>query len=262
MPTPTSFNPRRVISFETIGGPVQRRAVPTPTDEIHVGAAGTPQTPTIRRKRIKALGVELEGGWDSPPPNEIHRDGSVTVNANYVGEVSSAPLPSLEEAEAWVRANYPPRVNNSCGLHVHLSTNELNYSRLMEPEFNQFFEGRMAEFLSQGLASGNPGYDLLRQRFQGLNQFCQKKFIPEHQLFLKDRYGDTSTHPRYAQLNFCYGRHGTLECRMFPCFPNVDDGVAAVKSFYTTVFDYLGQFKTTKDDSSTVVIPLSEIVPQ
>lgn len=244
--------------------------MPTSTPQPHVRANPAPgayvlnglgdPTPTrpIARRRIKAIGVELEGGWDSPPPNELHRDGSVTVNANYVGEVSSSPLHDLAAMETWVRANYPTRVNNSCGLHVHLSTNELNYSRLMEPEFNQFFEGRMAEFLSIGLASGRPGYDLLRQRFQGLNQYCQKKFIPAQQLFLKDRYGDTATHPRYAQLNFCYGRHGTLECRMFPCFPSVDDGVAAVKSFYSTVFDYLGQFKSTKDESSTIVIPLSD----
>jgi hypothetical protein len=216
----------------------------------------------VRRRRIKAIGVELEGGWQNNTPAGMHRDGSVTVDARYVGEISSEPLPDIAAAEAWMRVNYPQQVNSSCGLHVHVSTNELNYSRLMEPEFAQFFEGRMAEFLSQGLANGRPGYDLLRQRFQGLNRYCQKKFIPEQQLFMRDRYGDVTTHPRYAQLNFCYARHGTLECRMFPCFPNVDDGVAAVKAFYDTVFDYLGQFKAVKDESSTLVIPLAEITSQ
>ena len=224
---------------------------------------GTAAPRPARRKRIKALGVELEGGWRTRPPTAtIHRDGSVTVEAPFVGEVSSEPLPDLSSAEEWVRTNYPQLVNNSCGLHVHVSTNELNYSRLMEPEFCQFFEARMAEFLSQGLANNRPGFDLLRQRFQGLNRFCQKKFIPEQQLFLTDPYGNTATHPRYAQLNFCYIRHGTLECRLFPCFPSVDDGVAAVKAFYDTVFDYLGQFKSIKDEPSTLVIPLSEITSQ
>lgn len=226
------------------------------------GPPPIPTAPPLRRKRIKAIGVELEGGWTTPPPTEMHRDGSVTVDARYVGEVSSEPIGDLDSAIAWVQANYPSNVNNTCGLHVHVSTNELNYSRLMEPEFASFFEGRMAEFLSQGLADGHPGYDLLRQRFQGLNRYCQKKFIPEQQLFMKDRYGDPATHPRYAQLNFCYGRHGTLECRMFPCFPRVEDGVASVRTFYNTVFDYLGRFKSTKDEPSTLVIPLSEITSQ
>lgn len=235
---------------------VDGRCNPSP---IHVVE---PAHHPVRRRRIKAIGVELEGGWQNNPPPDMHRDGSVTVDARYVGEISSEPLPDIAAAEAWMRANYPQQVNSSCGLHVHVSTNELNYSRLMEPEFAQFFEGRMAEFLSQGLANGRPGYDLLRQRFQGLNRYCQKKFIPEQQLFMRDRYGDTATHPRYAQLNFCYARHGTLECRMFPCFPSVDDGVAAVKAFYDTVFDYLGQFKAVKDESSTLVIPLAEITSQ
>ena len=242
---------RRVTRDERIGGARVTEEVPAPPP------APTPHP--LRRRRIKAVGVELEGGWDRLPPAEMHRDGSVTVDAPIVGEISSPPIPDFSAVEEWVRANYPHRVNSSCGLHVHVSTNELNYGRLMEPEFAQFFEGRMAEFLSQGLADNRPGFDLLRQRFQGLNRYCQKKFIPEQQLFMTDRYGDVNTHPRYAQLNFCYIRHGTLECRLFPCFPNVDDGVAAVKAFYDTVFDYLGQFKSTKDEPSTLVIPLSEL---
>ena len=265
--------------WTTPDGVLRRRQIPSPTanddparrvpwDAGIVGARVTEEVPApppaptphpLRRRRIKAVGVELEGGWDRLPPAEMHRDGSVTVDALIVGEISSPPIPDFSAVEEWVRANYPHRVNSSCGLHVHVSTNELNYGRLMEPEFAQFFEGRMAEFLSQGLADNRPGFDLLRQRFQGLNRYCQKKFIPEQQLFMTDRYGDVNTHPRYAQLNFCYIRHGTLECRLFPCFPNVDDGVAAVKAFYDTVFDYLGQFKSTKDEPSTLVIPLSEL---
>lgn len=257
---------RRVTWDECIGGERVTEEVPAPVDPQPMPTSPRPvpnnPAPTphpIRRRRIKAVGVELEGGWDRRPPAEMHRDGSVTVDAPIVGEISSPPIPDFSTAEEWMRANYPHRVNSSCGLHVHVSTNELNYGRLMEPEFAQFFECRMAEFLSQGLADNRPGFDLLRQRFQGLNRYCQKKFIPEQQLFMTDRYGDVNTHPRYAQLNFCYIRHGTLECRLFPCFPNVDDGVAAVKAFYDTVFDYLGQFKSTKDEPSTLVIPLSEL---
>lgn len=222
-------------------------AVPIPVSDV----TPTQLEPPRPKRRIKGIGVELEGGWDTPPPTQMHGDGSVRVSANHVGEVSSAPLTSIEDAEAWVRANYPHHVDSSCGLHVHLSVNELNYSRLMEPAFEQVFTAKMTEFTEAGLARRAPAFDRLRDRLEGRNVYCQKKFIPEQQIHRTERYGDVHSHPRYTQLNFCYTRHGTVECRLFPCFPDPNDGVAAVRLFYTTVYEYLGQFRTQREQPIT-----------
>jgi len=198
-----------------------------------------------KRRRIRGVGIEIEGGWDSPPPSQVKRDGSVFRDESryrYQGEVVSEPHDTLDTALPWLRSNYPPHVDHTCGLHVHVSVSELNYSRLMEPEFEQFFNEEIEKFLQAGLASGAPGYDLLQSRFRGENLYCQKKFRPEQQLWLNDAYGDRNTHPRYSQLNFCYRRHGTVECRLFPAFPDVNDAVKAVEMFYETVRSYLRKF--------------------
>lgn len=191
--------------------------------------------------RIKGIGLELEGGW-VPRANlpEIRHDGSVQgiPNDRYnVGEISSAPLSTIEAAEAWLRENYPQTVHPSCGFHVHVSLPPLHYSRLMNESFNGCFLNAMEDFWTR--FRSEPGFDLFRSRLDGQNQYCQKNFRPEHQLWRMEHYGDHRTLPRYSQLNFCYGRHGTMECRMFPCFPQVGHAVEATKTFINCINSYL-----------------------
>lgn len=218
------------------------------------------ETPATTRRRIKGIGVELEGGWRSRPPTPIHGDASVRVTADYVGEVCSPGRghPTIADAVQWTRDNYPQYVNASCGLHVHVSINELNYGRLMDHDFEAYYNERLAAFIQDGLNRGAAGYDLLRSRFAGENRYCQKKFIPEQQLFEPRRYGPPEEHPRYCQLNFCYGRHGTVECRVFPCFPDVEEGVKAVELFYDIVHSYLGRFRSTTDEAVSLTINLKD----
>jgi len=190
------------------------------------------------RTRIKQIGLEVEGGWRSQPP-DLHHDGSVRgLPADMVvGELSSSPITGLANAEAWLRERYPHATNESCGFHVHLSFNELNYSRLMDEDFNNFFLAEMERFWLENRSK--PGFDLFRFRLDGQNQYCQKIFRPELQLWRQEAYGDRGTHPRYSQLNFCYGRHGTMECRLFPCFSDVADSVEALRVFHNCCETYL-----------------------
>lgn len=244
MPSPT------VHDIETDDADIEE-TTPPPPSPIRTRACNSTQSTAARRRRIKGIGVELEGGWHVPPATTIHHDGSVNVRANHVGEVSTpGPIDTLPLALAWTRQNYPSSVNSTCGLHVHLSVNNLNYGRLMETEFKDYFEQQLAQFLQDGLDRNAQGFELLRSRFNGDNRYCQKIFRPAEQIYVPGRYGDPAVHPRYSQLNFCYNRHGTVECRVFPCFPDPEDGCAAVSMFYKTVFDYLGRFKPTKDDSA------------
>lgn len=207
------------------------------------------------RNRILSIGVELEGGWRANAgPTDIRHDGSLkNLEDVRVGEVSCNPLVTTREVADWMRANYPHKVNETCGFHVHVALNKLNYSRLMERSFNDMFYQRMGLFVERN--RDKPGFALLATRLAGINQYCQKlhskpELTPENQLFLREQYGLS----RYAALNFCFGRHGTLECRVFPCFPNVEDSVAGMEVFCEIVNTFLAQCSPEKP----VSVSLSE----
>jgi len=209
------------------------------------------------RNRITAIGIELEGGWTSVPPGPvfqdpndsnnrgeiIKRDGSVRLEGSdlLVGEVVSAPLTSVELAVAWMRANYPQAGNNTCGFHIHISLPSLHYSRLMNEDFNNKFLSAMEEFWARNRTA--PGFDLFRSRLDGQNRYCQKIFRPEEQLWRTEHYGDHARVPRYSQLNYCWGRHGTMECRLFPYFPRISNAVGALECFTGCVNEFLATAK-------------------
>lgn len=209
--------------------------------------------------RIKAIGLELEGGWasGSPAANKVKHDGSVrnVPDKFLIGEVCSPPLDSMEDAAKWLSANYPQHVNESCGLHVHVSLANIHYSRLMNEDFNNCFLNAMEDFWSR--FRSEKGFDQFRDRLDGQNHYCQKVFRPEDQLWRKEQYGDrtgNNAHPRYSQLNYCFGRHGTMECRLFPCFPSVIHSIEAAKVFVTCINDFLATCAPEKDLKVTVDI--------
>lgn len=236
------------------------------------------------RNRITAVGLELEGGWESTPPGPvfqppseppalrpqrppvpphpdspvppsarrrgdlpveiIKRDGSVqfgSASGFQTGEVVSPPIADIEEARNWLVNNHPHAVNNTCGFHIHLSLPAIHYSRLMNPSFNDAFLSAMEDFWAAHRNA--PGMDLFRARLDGQNRYCQKIFRPEDQLWRNEHYGPHETTPRYSQLNYCFGRHGTMECRLFPCFEKVRHNVAALDAFVTCVNRYLASIK-------------------
>lgn len=192
------------------------------------------------RNRVSSIGLELEGGWAQEPPGLKH-DGSVRGVEGVVGEICSRPFTTIAQAEAWLRQYYPQSVNSSCGFHVHVGLPSLHYSRLMDPDFNTKFLCAMEDFWSRYRAQ--PGFDQFRSRLDGQNRYCQKIFRPEEQLWQTAPYGDLNQLPRYSQLNFCFGRHGTMECRLFPCFPNVDHSVDGMKTFIASINEFLSTCK-------------------
>lgn len=214
--------------------------------------------------RISAIGLELEGGWSSGTPGFelVKRDGSVTGISGdkyRVGEVCSKPIKEWEDAEKWLRSNYPNSVNETCGFHVHVSLPPLHYSRLMNPGFEGCFLNAMEDFWSRFRAE--PGFNLFRSRLDGQNQYCQKVFRPEDQIWRKEHYGERtglSALPRYSQLNFCYGRHGTMECRLFPCFPQINHSVEAAKVFTECINSYLSTCPAETATKITVEVDMPE----
>jgi hypothetical protein len=170
------------------------------------------------RNRIDRIGIELEGGWETVPASTtLEHDGSVVIPAQtglYRGEIPSPPMKPAEW-EAWVRRCYPPHVNHTCGLHVHMSfKGNLRYQRLMKPEFiTELVRILDAWGKRKKLKKDHP----LWARLTGQNRYCMPFYAADHQA-RAERKGSN----RYAAVNYCYGQHQTVEVRILPMFSDLD----------------------------------------
>lgn len=174
-------------------------------------------------QRINLIGIELEGGWGTEKGAQLSslrllkHDGSVSGTGRpHQGEVASPPMVP-KAAEEFMRKWYPDSVNQTCGFHIHLSTTSLlDYSRLMSRTFHRHFRKKWKDW----------GHDVeaptvFWDRLNGKNRYCQSRFEnPDYQVAGE---GD-----RYRQLNFCYGKHKTVEARLLPMFPNMEMGIKAM----------------------------------
>lgn len=194
------------------------------------------------KNRINRIGIELEGAWKAlPPGTKLDPDGSVRPYANnkeqqdhpYRGELTSAALVPIE-FNGWMIKNYPTLVNNTCGLHVHMSFEDVRfYALLMGDGKTPEYQDTMAYYLGlwgqkENLNNDHPIWD----RLKGKKEYCRlDKFWPDLQVSQKGKNHDMHEDGnRYTGINYCFGLHGTLECRILPMFSNPEQGVRGVKT--------------------------------
>lgn len=235
---------------------------------------------TDPRLQVDKLGVEIEGYWENIPRpsnndliHDIHEDGSVEFddhdgsndctddceidsygdcidhspnNDGYIGECVSKPL-SIDDAITFVDKCYPDETNSSCGLHVHLSVkSKIAYMKLTSPKFYDYFIKRITDWgHKKGIRQGSQFW----KRLQGENTYCLNQFNPEAQYRTSEHYHGS----RYTHLNYCYGLHGTVECRLFPAFQDKELAKSAVKEYYNIVQDYLSTQKITERSKHTII---------
>ncbi len=190
-------------------------------------------------KFIDKIGIELEGGWDTVI-NGIYSDLSVKVNAPVKGEICSPPL-SLEEIKEWLRTRVPKYIDQTCGVHVHVSfKNKVsNFLTLMDPKFYEFFKAKMAKWAAEDVKL-RATHEFWK-RFRGENRFCRDVFQPEKQISISHKgVLDLEGHDyRYTQLNYCFSMHGTIECRLLPGFTDYDTTVSAIEALINCYEAYL-----------------------
>jgi hypothetical protein len=206
------------------------------------------------RHAIKLIGIELEGGWEEEPENgvngESHSDGSVNSfsGCQYDGEFVSRPMP-LYDVESWIFRNYPDSMDSSCGLHVHMSLKtNLQYSRLMSKEFYDYFYRKLKIWGEKKKVYKDSSF---WKRLEGRNTYCRVEYRdPDEQArsVSKGQYGD-----RYNMLNFCYGTHGTLECRVLPVFKSKGLAVSAIMTVCHIVETYLRKPWAAEPEKKVVV---------
>ena len=146
----------------------------------------------------------------------------------HVGEYPSQVL-ELKEYQGWMKKYYPSHVNESCGLHVHMSFKRaLHYSMLMVPEYPQTIITYLAKWaLEEKLSEKHPIWDRLR----GKSSYCKLDFFPDDQAHNPRKvYDHGMKGHRYTVINYCHAKTGgTLECRLLPMMDTADQGIRAVK---------------------------------
>lgn len=250
--------------------------------------------------RIDKVGLELEGGWDTMPKEVLGRmevDNSVQfapieeiveeldekgkrlslkgLDANgrrvpmaYRGELVSNPIPlkTVESIGTWMWRGYPQAVNETCGLHVHMSfLDKMNYQRLMCPEYGAYIISELRKFADE---QGLPADHMLRQRLNPehawTKQHCEHVYRGDHQVLVggKDYRSRGKAHSRYTAINYCNMQHGTLECRLLPMFEDVEMAVRAVWVVVNATNRFLSKIRQKERAHEASVKPRGSVFKQ
>lgn len=223
--------------------------------------------------RIKRIGVEIEGAWSSVPAGlKVARDSSVFHDAGDDGGTRRASMPGFAVGEIGlgpmlpaslavsVRKAYPQKHDASCGLHVHMSfENVLHYTLLTVPEYQETIIHYLRKWAT---AEGLPKDNLLWDRMDGKSIYCQKKFWPDEQMRqkIKDYDKDRIGH-RYTIVHYPFNRIGTVEVRLLPMFDSYVVAVRGIQTILDTtnacLLHLAKQYK--RSDSGKFMMPGGEI---
>lgn len=193
--------------------------------------------------RVKALGIELEGGWKTLPPGaRLEGDASVFHNAPQPGlrqgELQLGPF-LLADLNKYMKKYYPSKVDETCGLHVHMSfESPLHYGLLADsPDYQE----TVLEYLYRWAKENHlPEKHCIWDRLSGKSVYCQKEFWPYAQMTQARKDYDKARHGhRYTVIHYCHERNGTVECRVLPMMDNVDLGISAVRRLVDITNAYL-----------------------
>lgn len=217
------------------------------------------EDPDKIKKRIYRVGIELEGGWNKAPEGcKIDHDGSVIIqipatclediyspaqvkSANTNGlflewkghfkNILTGEIPSMVLAPGdfptWMTKYYPNYVNDTCGLHVHMSfTSAMHYQKLMTPVYTQKIIEHITKWAkAEGLPKSHP----IWSRLSGKSRFCQNKFYGDEQVRKTGKDYNREAHGnRYTMVNYCFNLHNTLEVRLLPMFEGSEQAIRAV----------------------------------
>src|SRR3972149_1728575 len=210
-----------------------------------------------RKSRIYKIGVELEGGWDEtlPKGTQVIKDGSVTfpemlVPPRYVGELPSPPM-DLIAMPTWVKKYYPQHVNNSCGLHVHLSfETPFLYQMLMCKEYPSTVVAYVKKWAEEkGINKDNS----IWPRLAGKSEFCQHIFNADLQANSKRKeYDRHAVGHRYTVINYCWQRYNTLECRLLPMMATATKAIEAINELISITDKFLVATSNKKNAQANV----------
>lgn len=183
------------------------------------------------KNRITRMGVELEGAWKSLPQGAVlEPDGSVfrgeRPDGYRSGELPIGPM-QPGAMPKFMKKYYPHKVDATCGMHVHMSFENLrHYMCLMVPEYQETIIEYLERWAkSEGFKEGHH----IWARLAGKSVFCQKKFWPDLQVNFKGKDHDQARPGhRYTIVHYC-GRQLTIEIRVLPMMATVDQAIRGIQ---------------------------------
>lgn len=197
------------------------------------------------KNRIYRVGCELEGGWDRLPPGvgELHQDVSVRfeqgVRPQFRGELPSMPL-EFDKWPAWLGSMYPQHINETCGMHVHMSFKRASlYQRLMCKDYGDTVLDYLLRWAEK---ESLPRDHQAWVRFTGKNRFCLNEFHADFQATARSK----DDNRRRTAINYPFSMHQTVECRVLPMFENAILAEKAIQE----VLDITNAFLVTQLDKS------------
>jgi len=145
----------------------------------------------------------------------------------HTGEIPSEPL-ELDKLPTWMKKYYPPFVNETCGLHVHMSfVSAYHYARLMIPEYSLTIVKYLTDW---AVKEGLPTDHVIWPRLRGECEYCQPVFDPDRQkVKVKKEYDHHAPGNRYSMVNYQWTRLGTIEVRVLPMMATAEQGIRAVQ---------------------------------
>ena len=209
------------------------------------------------KNRIAGVGVELEGGWIyGKAVSKVVHDGSVKFSKiiydqpnppHAVGEIPSPKL-TTEQVDDWIKKNYPQHVNETCGLHVHMSFKyPLNYMRLMTPDYTVVLVKSLAEWCEEHkLPADHPQWKRLKNP---RHDHCAHIYLGDSQVRLTKKNYNSRGGPesRYTFVNYCYSMgdtpRKTVECRGLSMFETADMSCDAVHAVLNTTNAFLAKVR-------------------
>ena len=192
------------------------------------------------RQRVHLVGIELEGGWEKLPKGaEVVRDTSVRfpIAIAHVGEMVSRPL-ELAEYPKWLKQFYPHHVNETCGMHVHMSfQTALTYSRLMNPKYPATIVRYIRAWAErEGFNMDHP----IWPRLDNKSEYCQHVYQAEDQVFItRKEYDHHARGHRYTVVGYPFGRHTTVEVRLLPMMADAAQAQRAIEEVLKITNAYL-----------------------
>lgn len=178
------------------------------------------------KNRIRRIGLELEGCWNKHPKgiSRIEVDRSVFrghIPPGYeAGEIVSGPIPPIFLSR-FVKRAYPQKVDETCGLHIHMSFEHPRYYSVL---MDQDYYDTIKEYLKRwAKKEAFPKDHHIWERLGGKSIFCQDIFWPDLQ-YSNDRkdYDKARKGHRYTITHYC-GRLNTIEIRVLPMMGTVDE---------------------------------------
>ena len=199
--------------------------------------------------------------------NKLTEEKQLADQALRVGELPS-PILSMKEKDgplywrAWLKQFYPSHVNETCGLHVHMSFNRaLTYQRCMDPTYPKTIIEYVTRWAERNrLARTHP----LWPRVEGKSEYCQHTYYATEQAKEAIKRNTRADHhrpgSRYSVVNYCWKQHHTFEVRLLPMFETVELAESAIAEVLAITNAYLFATRRREDTAvANVLVDSSEM---